>query len=281
MSVEYVQNLFNFPGTRNPGNIEQVITNAFLNLHELKKAGYTFNGASANYTRKKKWHKNPKLSITGTDGRISINLMKTTTPTASKFLNAVLYSMAYLDNKIKSADVFFNDQHGQTQGIASRHGPEKSKYMQSLVSKMNDEEFMLELDGLIDNSLPENLSEIQHSILNATKQGVLTKDEVYNIMNVHECAATDIMLEFENLQVIMEEDCRVPNRINFPKIDLIEHEQIMDSHTLLQDIADLRYEISSLKSNIKTIKQKLFESENKVMRLNRRGIISRILNRKA
>lgn len=139
---------------------------------------------------------------------------------------------------------------------------------------------MLGLDGLIENSLPENLSEIQHSILNATEQGILSKDEVYNIMNVHECAATDLMLEFERLQVIMEEDSRVPNRINFPKIDLIEHEQIMDSHTLRQDIADLRYENSSLKSNIQTIKQKLFESENKVLRLYKRGIISRILNRK-
>ena len=145
---------------------------------------------------------------------------------------------------------------------------------------MNDEQFMLGLDGLIENSLPENLSEIQHSILNATEQGILSKDEVYNIMNVHECAATDLMLEFERLQVIMEEDSRVPNRINFPKIDLIEHEQIMDSHTLRQDIADLRYENSSLKSNIQTIKQKLFESENKVLRLYKRGIISRILNRK-
>ena len=113
MSNEYVENLFLFPGMRNPENIEQVITKAFLNLHNLKKAGYSFNGASANYTRKKKWLKNPKLSVTSIDGRVSINLRKTTTLTASKFLNAVLYCMAYLDDKIKSADVFFNDQHGE------------------------------------------------------------------------------------------------------------------------------------------------------------------------
>lgn len=279
MSVEFIQNLFNFPGSRNPDNIEQVTTHAFLNLHELKKAGYSFNGVSANYTRKKKWYKNPKLSVTGTDGRISINLTKTTTPTASKFLNAVLYCMAYLDNKIKSADVFYNDQHGQTQGIASRHGPEKSKYMQSLVSKMNDEEFMLGLDGIIENPLPEILSEIQRSILNATKQGVVSKEEVYNIMNTHNCSATDILQAFGHLQIIMEEDNRLPNQIMFPEINLIEHEGIMDSQMMQQDILNLHDKVSLLESNVETVKQKLTDSENMVNKLKNRGLISRIFNR--
>ncbi|MDC3316636.1 hypothetical protein OAV29_00155 [Candidatus Poseidoniaceae archaeon] len=279
MSVEYIQNLFNFPGSRNPDNIEQVTTHAFLNLHELKKAGYSFNGVSANYTRKKKWYKNPKLSVTGTDGRISINLTKTTTPTASKFLNAVLYCMAYLDNKIKSADVFYNDQHGQTQGIASRHGPEKSKYMQSLVSKMNDEEFMLGLDGIIENPLPEILSEIQRSILNATKQGVVSKEEVYNIMNTHNCSARDILQAFGHLQIIMEEDNRLPNQIMFPEINLIEHEGIMDSQMMQQDILNLHDKVSLLESNVETVKQKLTDSENMVNKLKNRGLISRIFNR--
>jgi len=279
MSVEYIQNLFHSPRTRNPSNIEQVITHAFLNLHELKKAGYSFNGASANYTRKKKWYKNPKLSVTGTDGRISINLRKTTTPTASKFLNAVLYCMAYLDNKIKSADVFYNDQHGQAQGIASRHGPEKSKYMQSLVSKMNDEEFMLELDEMIENSLPESLSEIQRSILNAVKKGVVSKEEVYNIMNTHKCSATDILQSFGHLQIIMETDNRLPNQIIFPEINLIQHEEIMDSQTMQQDILRLQDKISQLESNMETVKQRLTESNNKVDMLKNRGLFSRIFNR--
>ena len=279
MSNEYIQNLFLFSATRNPENIEQVIKNAFFNLHELKKAGYNFNGASANYTRKKKWLKNPKLSVTSIDGRVSINLTKTTTPTASKFLNAVLYCMAYLDSKIKSADIFYNDQHGETRGIASRHGPEKSKYMQSLVAKMNDKEFMLELDGMIESPLPENLSEIQRSIINAAKQGFVSGDEVYNIMNAHKCSATDIMHEFRYLQMIMEDHNRLPNEIEFPEINLIQHEEIMGTQIMEHTIANLRDEVSSLKLNVETVKHKLADSENKVSKLKNRGLFSRIFNR--
>ena len=173
MSKKFIRNLFRFPGTQNPDNFEQVVRKAFLNLHELKKAGYSYNGVSANYNRIKKWHKNPKLSVSNADGRVSIDLTKTTTPTASKFLIAVLYCTAYLEDKIKSADLYYDDQHGKTRSIASRHGPEHSEYMQSLISKMNDEDFMLELDGLIENPLPDNLSEVQRSILDATKIGTL------------------------------------------------------------------------------------------------------------
>ena len=105
----------------------------------------------------------------------------------------------------------------QVRGIASKHGPEKSDYMQSLIAKMNDENFMLELDGLIENPLPENLSELQRSILDATNVGTVSEDEVNNLMDTHDCSATDIQREYERLKVMMEDDNRVPNSINFPK----------------------------------------------------------------
>lgn len=280
MSEKFVQNLFRFPGTQNPNNIEQVVRKAFLNLHELKKAGYSYNGVSANYNRKKKWYKNPKLSITSIDGRVSVNLTKTTTPTASKFMIAVLYCTAYLEDKIKSADLFYNDQNGKSRSIASRHGPEHSEYMQSLISKMNDEDFMLELDGLIENPLPDNLSEVQRSILDATKIGVVSEDQVHNLMNTHDCSATDLLREYERLKVIMEQDNRVPNEISFPKIDLIEHEQIMDTQTMRQEIFELEERVSNLNLNLQTVKQELSHSQNKVKKLESRGLISRIFNRR-
>ena len=280
MSEKFVQNLFRFPGTQNPNNIEQVVRKAFLNLHELKKAGYSYNGVSANYNRKKKWYKNPKLSITSIDGRVSVNLTKTTTPTASKFMIAVLYCTAYLEDKIKSADLFYNDQNGKSRSIASRHGPEHSEYMQSLISKMNDEDFMLELDGLIENPLPDNLSELQRSILDATKIGVVSEDQVHNLMNTHGCSATDLLREYERLKIIMEQDNRVPNKISFPKIDLIEHEQIMDTQTMRQEIFELEERVSNLKLNLQTVKQELSNSQNKVKKLESRGLISRIFNRR-
>lgn len=279
MSQKFVQNLFLFPGVQNPRNIEQVVRKAFLNLHELKKAGFEFNGVSANYNRKKKWFKNPKLSITGSDGRISVDLIKTTTPTASKFMIAVLYCTAFLGNKIKSADLFYNDQHGKNRSIASRHGPEHSEYMQSLISKMNDENFMLELNGLIENPLPENLSELQRSIIDATKIGVVSGEEVLNLMDTHDCSATDIQREYERLKVIMEEDNRVPDKISFPKISLLEHEEIIDSQTTRQEIHNLKSANKSLRGEVEIIKQELHKAKDETKRLLGRNIIDRIFNR--
>jgi len=280
VSQKFVQNLFHFPGTQNPRNIEQVVRKAFLNLHELKKAGFEFNGVSANYNRKKKWYKNPKLSITGLDGRISVNLMKTTTPTASKFMIAVLYCTAYLEDKVKSADLFYNDQHGKNRSIASRHGPEHSEYMQSLISKMNDENFLLELNGLIENPLPENLSELQRSIIDATKIGVVSGEEVRNLMDTHDCSATDIQREYERLKAIMEEDNRVPDKISFPKIDLLEHEKLIDNQTNRQEVQKLKSENKILRNEIESAEQDLHKVQVEINRLLGRNLIDRIFNRK-
>ena len=240
MSEEFIEDLFDFPGNLNAENVEQVITKAYLNLHELKKAGYSFSGATGKYTRKKKWLNSPKLIVKTSEGKFTVNLKITTTPRASKFLIGVLYCLAWLDDNIKSANVNYNDQHGVVRGIASRHGPEKSDYMQSLIAKMNDENFMLELDGLIENPLPENLSEVQISILDATNVGTVSEDEVKNLMDTHDCSATDIQREYERLKVMMEDDNRVPNSINFPQIGLLEHEKIMDTQTMRQELSALK-----------------------------------------
>lgn len=280
MSEKFIENLFHFPGVKNPENVEQVITTAFLNLHELKKAGYTLHGASGKYTRKRKWFNNPKLTVKTSDGKFSVNLKKTTTPTASKFLIGVLYCLAWLDGNIKSANVNYNDQHGQVRGIASKHGPEKSDYMQSLIAKMKDENFMLELDELIENPLPDNLSEVQRSILDATRVGVVSEDEVRNIMDTHDCSATDVQREYERLKAIMEEDNRVPNKIKYPKIDLCEHEKIMDTQTMRQEIHELKSINKDLQTEVETIKQELLEAQDETKRLLGRSLIDRILNRK-
>jgi hypothetical protein len=280
VSEEFIEDLFDLPGNLNPENVEQVITKAYLNLHELKKAGCSFSGATGKYTRKKKWLNNPKLIVKTSDGKFTVNLKITTTPRASKFLIGVLYCLAWLDDNIKSANVNYNDQHGVVRGIASRHGPEKSDYMQSLIAKMNDENFMLELDGLIENPLPENLSEVQISILDATNVGTVSEDEVKNLMDTHECSATDILREYERLKVIMEDDNRVPNSINFPQIGLLEHENIMDTQTMRQEIHGLKSTNKDLQTEVETIKEELLEAQNETKRLLDRGLIDRIFNRK-
>ena len=139
---------------------------------------------------------------------------------------------------------------------------------------------MLELDGLIENPLPDNLSEVQRSILDATKVGVVSEDEVRNLMDTHDCSATDLLREYERLKVIMEQDNRVPNEISFPKIDLIEHEQIMDTQTMRQEIQELSSTNKELVKEVETIKQDLLEAQNESKRLLGRNLIDRIFNRK-
>ena len=139
---------------------------------------------------------------------------------------------------------------------------------------------MLELDGLIENPLPDNLSELQRSILDATKIGVVSEDQVHNLMNTHGCSATDLLREYERLKIIMEQDNRVPNKISFPKIDLIEHEQIMDTQTMRQEIHELKSTNKDLQTEVETIKQDLLEAQNETKRLLDRGLIDRIFNRK-
>ena len=145
---------------------------------------------------------------------------------------------------------------------------------------MNDENFLLELNGLIENPLPENLSELQRSIIDATKIGVVSAEEVRNLMDTHDCSAIEIQRDYERLKVIMEEDNRVPDKISFPKIDLLEHEEIIDGQTIRQEIDDLKSINKSLRKEVENVKQELHKAQNETKRLLERNIIDRIFNRK-
>ena len=83
--------------------------------------------------------------------------------------------------------MFYNDQHGKSRSIGSKHGPEHSEYA-TINFKLNDENFMLELDALIENPLPEDLTELQRSIIDATKIGVVSADDAWNLMKTHAIA---------------------------------------------------------------------------------------------
>ena len=59
-------------------------------------------------------------------------------------------------------------------------------------------------------------------------------------MKTHDCTASDIQRDYERLKVIMEDDNRVPNSINIPQIGLLEHEKIMDTQTMRQELFTLK-----------------------------------------
>lgn len=283
MLNQFVKNLFHFQGSQNPKNLEQVITDAFIILDGLNKENCVFNGTSGNYSLKKGWLKNPKLSITHpTDGRTNINLDRPSSTIASKYLVAVLYSIAYLKNKIQSAELFYEDKQGSKQSIASRHGPEKSDYMKSLISKMNDESFLNELEQLIEKPLPDHLTEVQRSLLDGAKQGVVSQSEVDNIMKAHEIRATELMREYDRLRVIMGQDMRIPDQVVIPEIDLIKHEEQMQNTVEVRDrkIGHLEADIARLDAEIDSLNSKLNAEILEKEQLQNRGLIARILNRK-
>jgi len=283
MLNQFVKNLFYFQGSQNPQNLEQVIKEAFTILHSLENEGCEFNGTSGTYHIKKGWMKNPKLSITHpTDGRININIDRPSSATASKYLVAVLYSMAYLKQKIQSAELFYEDKQGPKKSIASRHGPEKSDYMKSMISKMNDEGFLSELEKIVEKPLPENLTQVQRSLLNGVRQGVIPHTEVEYILKIHDIKVSGLMREYERLKVIMGQDKRVPDEVVVPKICLLTHEEkvqdIAEVHA--RKIRHLEADIARMNEEIESLNSKLALETQEKEQLQNRGLLARILNRK-
>ena len=114
---------------------------------------------------------------------------------------------------------------------------------------------MLGLNQLIENPLPETLTEIQRSMIEATRVGVVSEDEVRNLMDTHSCLATDISRQHERLKAMMGDDNRVPTTINYPNITLLEHEEIMDTQTMRQQILDLKKRLLHLNQHSKRAKR--------------------------
>ena len=67
-----------------------------------------------------------------------------------------------------------------------------------MISKMNDERFLNELEQMVEKPLPENLTQVQRSLLNAVKQGVIPHTEVENILKIHDIKVSDLMREYES-----------------------------------------------------------------------------------
>ena len=280
---QFVKNLFIFQGSQNPQNLEHIIKEAFIILHSLEKEGCEFNGTSGTYHIKKGWMKNPKLSITHpTDGRININIDRPSSATTSKYLVAVLYSMAYLKQKIQSAELFYEDKQGPKKSIASRHGPEKSDYMKSMISKMNDERFLSELEQMVEKPLPENLTQVQRSLLNAVKQGVIPHTEVENILKIHDIKVSDLMREYERLEAIMGQDQRFPSEVVVPEISLLAHEEAVQTIVEVHDrkIRQLEADITRMNNEIESLNLRLTVETREKDMLQNRGLFARILNRK-
>ncbi|DAC19102.1 MAG TPA: hypothetical protein D7I06_00675, partial [Candidatus Poseidoniales archaeon] len=129
---------------------------------------------------------------------------------------------------------------------------------------------------------PENLTQVQRSLLNAVKQGVVPHTEVENILTIHDIKVSDLMREYERLGAIMGQDQRAPREIVVPEISLLAHEEAVQTIVEVHDrkIRQLEADITRMNNEIESLNSKLtVETQEKKM-LQNRGLFARILNRK-
>ena len=129
---------------------------------------------------------------------------------------------------------------------------------------------------LIENPLPEDLSELQRSIIDATKLNVVSGEEIRNLMETHDCSATDIS-EYERLKWLWKRII-VSQTKSVPQNRLVEHEEIIDSQTTVK-----RFTIEdgnkTIWKEVESLEQELDKAQDEIKRLLGRNIIDRIFNR--
>ena len=124
---------------------------------------------------------------------------------------------------------------------------------------MNDEHFLSELEQMVEKPLPENLTQVQRSLLNGVKQGVIPRTEVENILKIHDIKVSDLMREYERLEAIMGQDQRAPREIVVPEISLLAHEEAVQNNVEAHErkIRYLEADVTRMKNEIESLNSKL------------------------
>lgn len=272
----YFSNLFRFPNAT-PDNFEIVIRRA-MEIHcKLDSDNIKITGASANYERKKKWGTNPKLTVIEVGvGKNNYEIEKPTTPTQSKFLIAILYSLCHINNCIDNAHLFYNDKHGKPSSIATRHGPEHSEYMQNLIAKLQNKEFIEKLFEEFRLNYPDDLNEVERTILDLTKKNELSVENTTHILKIHKIKATQLNEIIENLTRRENLDPKfIPNIIRWPMITLIDYElKVQDE--ISKNSVKLKEKNSVLKRKIDHLSNQNQNLEIELSEIKRMSLFKRI-----
>jgi hypothetical protein len=272
----------------NPENIEMVIKRALEVDQIIIEQGFEIAGASATYNRKGIWSKNPKLTLVNSSGKDHKILPKPAAPREAKMLIALLYSLCHMNSIIDKAHVFYNDKKGtQATSIASKHGPEKSEYMKSLIRGLNDEEMIARLNESIETPLPEELTPLQRKMISNLSEGYLTDEIAHRLMTSHKCSARELEDEIDSIRRVKGiTDRHIPSGIKWGSLKYLDHEDLLEE-AVSTAIESAEREIDTLATTLEAIEEKRSSEmaskvstlEQRIEFLENRGLIARIFNK--
>lgn len=263
----------------NPSNYSLIVSKAVDIKVKLEHEGYRIIGARGRVKKGTNWMQAPKVSLKGDSGTKRVDIPPPKNQKQNKALIALIYSLCHLSGAKQGANLFYGDNKGLSTSIATKHGPDKSEYMKGLISVLDDTDFITKLSSEISRPLPENLTHLEMDIISKSKEGILSAESVNLLLEKHNLDCNGLESAIQILRSNKEVELhRVPDKINWPKIALPEHFDLVEDR-IKSAINSAKYEVEKLTSELETIKHKLEHTEKQVSTLKSRGLFSRILNR--
>ncbi len=272
----------------NPLNYRIVIQRALEYRNQLKLNSLTFRGASASYTRKKKWKTAPKVTLHSSEyGKKTHTIKKPSTQRECKVLIAILYSLGHIENALRSCVLFYNDKKGKVQSIATKHGPEHSDYMKELIMILNEPEFVESIENSFDTPLPEDLMSLEIELLESMfGDGKISNNTVHDLKKKHACDELEIAETLGELRDRTDLGNRQIPVMNLDNIPAVEHLRMKkDLQEQIEHLKDSKDELIDkrkiLQAEKKSIDIALKDARAEVQKLMNRSLWARILNKKA
>lgn len=262
-----------------PENIELVVRKA-IEIHTgLESDNIRIKGAAGAYNRKQGWNTNPKLTVEEIGhGKNNYNLEKPQTPTQSKFLVAVLYALCSINNCVDKAHLFYNDRHGKSRSIATKHGPEHSDYMQQLIAKLSDVDFVEKVKEEYGFHYPKDLTEVERSILDSVTKNELSLEDTEHLLKTHKIKAHQLLATIEKLSRRDDLSSKfLPTMIHWPTITLLEYEDRL-TNAVEQKTSALKTEVSILKKEKLKLSKNLKSMQKEHESLKNLSFFQRIFN---
>jgi hypothetical protein len=271
----------------NPENLEMVLKRCIIIDQRIKDEGYQIRGASATFSRKGTWSKHPKLTLQDSSGKKHVNLPKPSAPREAKMLVALLYSLCQMNSVIENAHVFYNDKKGLATSIASKHGPQKSEYMKSLIRDLNDERLIYRITESIESPLPGELTVLQKAMVENLKEGRLPHEVALALMEKFNCDARDLENQIEKISRVKGiTERHTPEGISWGNISFLDHTDL-EHESVAAAVEAAEREIDHLSATLEATEAKhaaalakaMNQLEDRIDFLENRGFIARILNK--
>ena len=271
----------------NANNIDMIIKKAVEIIVKIEYEGFQVAGASGRFSHENKWASRPKITIITSDGKKNVPLDAPKAEKESRALISVMYCLCYLKEVTQSTNLYFSDNIGIPNSIATRHGPEKSEYMKALIKRMGDTDFIESMRFELSRPLPDDLSELHKAIIKAKVGDKLPDVAVEYILKKFDISCKELKIALKELEGNSNVDHhRIPEKVLWPSLFLPDHDDIVEDEVakaiqaasskvqeLMVDLNETMTEMAKLHELLRLEKE-----ENKWL-LNR-GLLGRIFNKK-